>query len=960
MPQSEIVFRAESNRLQSGEPFAKTEYLNPVMAKRTDKDASPRPMSLPSGTVAFLFTDIEGSTQRWEAHREEMREAVARHDALMRAAIESHEGYVFKTVGDAFCAAFVTAPRAIAAALAAQYALAKEDFSSVDGLRVRMAVHIGHSDERDGDYFGPPVNRAARLLGIGHGGQILISAAASQLAEAMLPPRTSVREMGSYRLKDLTAPEEVFQLVAPDLPDTFPALNSFDARPNNLPLQLTSFIARDEEIKMVKTLLATHRVVTLTGAGGVGKTRLALQVAAELHDAYPDGMWLAELGALRDPLLVPSALASLVGAKESDSGPLTETLVATLHRKKMLLIIDNCEHLIDAAAALTNALVRGCPKVCVLVTSRQGLDINGEQVHRVSSLTVPDEGVKLGVGEASHYQAIALFTDRALLATNSFELTDENVAMVARICRRLDGIALAIELAAPRLQMLSLEQLDERLKERFRLLTRTSRDVRPRQQTMRALIDWSHDLLDDDEKRVFARLSVFAGDFSLEAAAAVAGDETADEWRVFELLSSLVAKSLVATESLGGVKRYRLLESIRAYAFEKAGERGEVETLQRRHAEQYMAVAQAAQAALSTTSPSEWLSGLDPDLEQFRAALDWALGGGDVVLGVRLMTALRQFWTERGLVSSALRRAKRALAHELRASPEAHATTQLTPGEARQPRSHTTQHFEAASRACQLYETIGDKAGLASALRFRGFARSRLGEFAEADADLRRSLVLARELGDRHMIARSMSGIASVLGNAGRLEEARAVHLEVLDLARAAGDERRVSVALLNLAETEFALGDAQAAVARARENLTNDIFRRNTALRASQEANLGAYFLGLERAEEARVVAMEGFGHARLAKDHAQAAIALQHLAAIVAPSEPERSARLLGYVDATFAQWRVVREFTTRFTYDRLMATLRQTLNDDEIATLGHEGAAMTEDQAAELAHGDERSTR
>ncbi|HEV2038081.1 MAG TPA: adenylate/guanylate cyclase domain-containing protein, partial [Candidatus Eremiobacteraceae bacterium] len=450
---------------------------------------------LPTGTVTFLFTDIEGSTQRWESKRDAMKAAVARHDALMRGAIEADGGYVFKTIGDAFCAAFRTAPEAIRAALAAQRALAKEDFSAVDELRVRAALHTGYADERDGDYFGPTVNRVARLLAIGHGGQVIVSSATSDLLEGELPPQTSLRDLGAHRLKDLAHPERVYQLVAADLPAEFAPLKSLDALPNNLPLQVTSFIGREGDVAEIRCLSEKSRLLTLVGPGGVGKTRLALQVGADLLERYPDGVWFVELATLTDPELVPSETALALNVRLASDRSLTDSIVHALGRKRALLILDNCEHLVDAVAKLARSLLQHCPNVSILTTSREGLGIGGEDVARVASLSLPAKNEALTAEAALHFGAIALFADRAPMANKSFRLSDDNVAIVVDICRRLDGIPFAIELAVARVKVLSIADLSKALHERFRVLTGGDRTALPRQKTMRALIDWSYDLL---------------------------------------------------------------------------------------------------------------------------------------------------------------------------------------------------------------------------------------------------------------------------------------------------------------------------------------------------------------------------------------------------------------------------------------------------------------------------------
>lgn len=563
----------------------------------------------PTGTVTFVFSDIEGSTSRWDADRAAMALALARHDALMRATLESHDGYIFKTIGDAFCAVFATARNAIAAALDAQHALLKEDFSAVDGIRIRMAVHTGTADERDGDYFGPAVNRVARLLAIGHGGQVLVSGIAADLLQGEMPPESSLRDLGMHRLKDLGAPEHVYQLAAPDLQEIFPALRSVDELPNNLPRQLTSFIGRDHVIAEISALIDKHPLVTLVGAGGSGKTRCAIQVGAELLDGSGDGAWLADLAPISNNASVVNVAAQTLNVKEHADRALADTLVAFLKRKRLLLILDNCEHVIEQVRQLTAAILHECPDVHVLATSREPLNISGEATFRMPPLAIPPGSDGLFAEGVSRYGAVQLFVDRALLSNNRFAFTEENAPYVAEICRRLDGIPLAIELAAARVKVLSPQQLARKLDERFRVLTGGDRSALPRQQTMRALIDWSYDLLSNDERTLFRKLSIFAGGFTLETAAATCSDGDMDEIVVLDLLTSLVDKSLVQAEPHTDETRYRLLESTRQYAREKLLEAGEEHATARAHALCFAALGERLGAAYESTPDRLWLAG---------------------------------------------------------------------------------------------------------------------------------------------------------------------------------------------------------------------------------------------------------------------------------------------------------------------------------------------------------------
>ncbi len=524
-------------------------------------------------TAILLFTDIQGSTTRWERDRDAMAAALRRHDELMRAAIVASHGQVFKTMGDQFCAVFSNVSDSIAAALQAQRALAAEDWSAVDGLEVRMAIHAGSVEARDGDYFGRPLNRVARLLHIGHGGQVLLSGAAADLTSGELPADVRLIDLGRHWLKDLEGVEHVYQLLAPDLRAEFPPLRSLEAFPNNLPLQLTSFVDRQDDLDRLRAQLETTRLLSLVGTGGVGKTRLALQLAAESLNRFPDGVRLIDLSLTASADAVAAEAASILSVRASAGQSVADSIAAAIHERRVLLIFDGCEHVLAATAALVDAIVHACPNASIIVTSRQALGVGGEVVYNVGTLPVPPENTDSATA-ALGFSAAKLFAERASAASSRFSLTDANAGLVADICRRLDGIPLAIELAAAKTAVLSIKQLSEKLDERFRLLSQTSSNRLPRQQTLRALINWSFDLLDEQERAVFRRLSIFAGGWTLQAAAAVCTDDDIDEWEVLELLSALVSKSLVVVEPLGDDQRYRMLNSIRDYARE-APDRGE-------------------------------------------------------------------------------------------------------------------------------------------------------------------------------------------------------------------------------------------------------------------------------------------------------------------------------------------------------------------------------------------------
>lgn len=618
-------------------------------------------MGFPIGTVTFLFTDIQGSTTLWENYPEQMRNALARHDALLRTAIEANDGIVFKTIGDAFCAAFATAPAAAAAAVEAQIRIHAEPWDSEVALRVRMGLHTGAVEHRDSDYFGPPVNRVARLMSTGHGGQILVSAATQELIRDVLPARTALLDLGPHRLKDLIRPEIIYQLQHSELPRDFQPLRSLNNPnlPNNLPQQVTSFVGREKEMADLKRLIPTTRLLTLMASGGTGKSRLSLQVAADLLDDFPDGVWFAELAAISEPSLVAPTVARLLDITEVTGEPILQTLTKALKSRRLLLILDNCEHLIIACAQLAASLMRSCPNVFLIASSREALNITGETVYPLRALAFPDPKKAHTIENLAQYDAVRLFVDRAAAVRPDFAVTNQNAPVLAHLCHRLDGIPLALELAAARVRSLSIEEINTRLDNRFRLLTGGSRNVLPRQQTLRALIDWSYDLLNEQEQRLFARLSVFSGEWTLVAAEAVCAGEVIEDWEVFDLLTALSDKSLVVCEADNDSTRYRLLETLREYGSEKLKEMQETESLAERHARFY------AETVLEKSQSSRTVEVCDfpyllMEADNIRAALDRLWKTEQVETAAAVSAGMRLFWTYKGWFREAYGNLERA------------------------------------------------------------------------------------------------------------------------------------------------------------------------------------------------------------------------------------------------------------------------------------------------------------
>ncbi|MGZ3549639.1 MAG: ATP-binding protein [Vulcanimicrobiaceae bacterium] len=914
--------------------------------------------ALPTGTVTFLFSDIEGSTQRWEAYRAAMTVAVERHDTLMRSAIEAHNGYIFKTIGDAFCAAFSSSPDALAAALDAQRALAAEDFSTVAGLRVRMALDTGSADERDRDYFGPIVNRVARLLAAAHGGQIVLSAATTELVKNAMPPTVTLRDLGEHRLKDLAQPERISQVVAPDLPAEFPPLLSLDSAKNNLPLQRTSLVGRDGEVEEIKSHLASSRLVTLTGAGGVGKTRVALQAGAELYGSFTDGVWFVDLAPHSDPALVASEIGRIFDLQESLNRSMVDAVASYLAKKKLLLILDNCEHLIDEVALCADAILRTCPSVKILATSREPLNISGEDVHAVPSLAVPPAEASITARQASRFGAVQLFVDRAIAADHAFAFTDDNAGIVVDIVRRLDGIALAIELAAARTKVLSVRTIDEKLDERFRLLTGGDRTALPRHKTMRALIDWSYDHLCEKDRALLRRLSIFAGGFSLPAVATVCADEWIQGNEILDLLSSLVEKSLVQMERLGDEARYNFLESTRQYAREKLVESGEYETIANAHAGVMLELAESLRSAYHVTPGNRRLEESVVELDNWRAALAWAFRDStDALIGQRLAASLMPVWL-RFAAAEGMRWVRQGLARAGPGTP-AGVAAQLNLVEAGLA---TVLHLYRAAlapaeRALALSEQIGDVNTRAEAQQTVGRALTLLGQVDEGEVLLREALGTFRELDNRLQVCLTLINLAAGRGVGGDAAGARLLYREALVLGKTLGAERMTAVAALNLAETELAAGDIEAAVRSGNDAAFAAGKIGAKDIRANASCNLAGYLLLLQRWDEARERARDALLWARELQNNVIVSWAMQHLAAVAALRVPDaenlaRAARLVGYVDASVAAYDAPRDYNEQQEYQSVVAALGEGLSANELPMLFAEGRAWTEDRAVEEA--------
>ena len=826
-----------------------------------------------------------------EEHPQAMGGAMSRHHDLLLQAVESNRGTVFETVGDAVYASFARASDAVRAAIAGQKAISSEDWGEIGEIRVRMGLHTGDVQVRGEHYFGAVLFRCARLMAIGYGRQVLLSRATCDLVRDSLPPDASIRSLGTHRLKDLAESTEVYQLLHPDLQAEFPALKSLNALANNLPLQATRFIGRERELTTLKDLVSKERLVTIAGTGGAGKTRLALQVAADLVDTFADGVWLVEVGPLADPALVPQAAATVLSVREEPGRTPLESLVEYARRKRLLLLLDSCEHLVQGCAELANALLRSCPDLHILVTSREVLAIGGETVWRVPSLSLPPLPPP-PPESLNQYEAVGLFLERASAANNSFRLTHQNASAVLEICQQLDGIPLAIELAAARVRMLSPEQIAARLDDRFRLLTGGNRAAMARQQTLRALVDWSYSLLQDTERILFRRLSVFAGGWTLESAEAVCAFADLDPYDVLDLLSHLVDKSLVIAEEHDGQQRYRMLETIRQYARDCLNEAGELEPVRERHVALFLSLVERARPEEYDT---QLLASLGRDYDNLRAALRWAIDSGDSERALRLAGGLWDFWSVRGYYTEG-----RAWISEILdmadAPTAARARALQTVGHLANCQGDYVAAAELLNESRAVSEEVGDPTLMAASVHLLGNSAAGRGELQEAARLYSEARHLNRGSGNRAAEILNMLQLAEVALQSGDLIEARSVGLEALQASRQRRQQWAIARAEHVLGRVDTAEGDLSSAInahshaLKIQETLGDQQGRIRSLAALARIARLeGDTVLSRQRYAESVRLARASYELLELARS-------LEGLAELDATNEPERALRMVG----------------------------------------------------------------
>jgi predicted ATPase/class 3 adenylate cyclase/DNA-binding CsgD family transcriptional regulator len=902
---------------------------------------------LPTGTVTLLLADVEGSTRLWESQPGEMAVAVARLDEALSDLVTLHGGVrpVEQGEGDSFVIAFACASDALACALDLQR-------TPLAPLRLRIGIHTGEVRLRDeGNYIGPTINRTARLRELAHGGQTVLSGATEPLVVDQLPVDVSLTDLGTHPLRDLPRPERVVQLCHPDLPAEFPPLRTpKNLVSHNLPAQLTSFVGRQAEIESLRAALAANRLVTLTGAGGAGKTRLAVQVAADLAGQFGDGICYVDLAPITHPAVVPVAAARALGLPDRPGQSTIDTLQQHLCDRHMLFVLDNCEHLLDSSASMVGALLGAAPRLTVLATSREPLGVTGEAAWQVPSLSLTDE-------------AIELFADRARLARTGFTVDDENAGVVTEICRRLDGMPLAIELAAARVRTLSLTEIVDSLHDRFRLLTGGSRIAVRRQQTLRASVDWSHALLTDTERILFRRLAVFLGGFDLDAAQAVTGSDGVERYQVLDQLTLLVDKSLVLAENTGGPTRYRLLETVRQYALEKLGESGEADAMRSRHRDHYTSMA-ALLDAPARTDYQQRLGQAEVEMDNLRYALGWDLEESDTERALSLASSLQPLWLTRGRVLEGrawfdtvvgegdLNDLEVPAAVRARALADT-AVLSLWVGST----------IERAERALAIARELGDSALLARALIACGFIAGSRYDGEAARTYFSEAVVLARSLDDRWSLSQILAWQANTGVTVADTIAVRAAGEEGRELADAIGDRPNSRLCRFDLAWGQVFEGDLTGAVAAFRGLIAECEADHDEMLKPASRMGLGVALAYQGEVDAARAAGDAAFETASGLDEYFQgmghAAKALAALAAgdvSVAHDASERAWQLLSVGQPEMAA--VQRAFNTvevALAEGHLAQARRYADEAVSVATGGHRVTALLARARIAIAEGD-----
>jgi predicted ATPase/class 3 adenylate cyclase len=940
--------------------------LNNGAASSDDLPPEPRSArSAPSGLVTFLFTDIEGSTRLWERDAAVMARALARHNYLLGEAIRAHDGCHFKTIGDAFQAAFADPAAAVAAAVAAQRALAAEPWPETGPLRVRMALHRGQAEPApSGDYLAPSLNRLARLMAAGHGGQVLLSRVMWEAAGECLPDGVSGLSLGKHRLRDLLEAEEIWQLAIAGLPATFPPLKSLEGHPTNLPQQPTDLIGRDVEVAALRDLLAADdaRLLTLTGPGGVGKTRLALAAAAESLEEFPDGVFLVVLAGVEDAGLLLPEIAAVLGVREGGGLSLEQSVLAYLDGKRLLLVLDNLEQMrpFETAAATVAKLLDATPALRVLATSRAPLRIRAEREQPVAPLPIPDPDDR-DSGEAllttlAANPAVALFAERAQAARPAWRLTADNAAAVAEIARRLEGLPLAIELAAARIRVLNPADILRRLGDALDLLAVSAEGRPDRQQTLRAAIAWSHDLLRFEDQAAFRRLGVFSGGFSLEAAERVLA-EAPDPWvDALDAVSILVEQSLVRLEEAPDSEpRYRMLETVRAFALEELERSGEVAAVRTEHARWAESFARDSDMHILGPDSATWLVRYEREHDNFRAAIAWALESDPGDLGLRVPESMWRFWVIRGHFAEGRGWLERALAACPEAPPRLRGLALEGVGSIAWRQGDLAAAARAFTESLEIWRDTGNRNAVGAALTNLGTVIELQGDLDRAQALQEEALAILREFNEPLKTATALNNLALVVWNKGDSPRAIALLEESAAIKRQAGNQVGLASTLNNLGMLAAEAGDLDRAIAYLEETLAIDRELGDPAGIADSLGNLAG--LTAETGDVARAAALdaEALEMRRELGDRLSLAHGLDSLAGTaVRAGEPQVGARLFGASQRLREEIGAPIQPSELSKYETGVAEIRSALGQEAFDEAWAAGRALSLDDAiAEALH-------
>jgi predicted ATPase len=900
--------------------------------------------------VTFLFTDIEGSTPLLHELGDRYAEALAEHRRLLRESFSRHGGVEVDTQGDAFFVAFARAKDALAAARDAQQAL------NEGPVRVRMGLHTGEPVVTDEGYVGIDVHRGARVVSAGHGGQVLLTQSTRDLLPEELSDAVSLRDLGEHRLKDLTQPQRLYQLLIPGLENDFPALKTLEARPTNLPIQPTPLIGREQQVTAVMTLARREsiRLVTLTGAGGTGKTRLSLQVAAELVADFDDGVFFVDLAPIVDPHLFIATVAQTLSVRERPGESLSETLKNYLREKHLLLVLDNFEQLLDAGPAVS-ALLATAPNLKVLVTSRAPLHLSGEHEYSVPPLAVPDLGKSEPPSTLGAYEAVQLFLTRAQAMKPEFELTSENAPAVAEICVRLDGLPLAIELGAARVRVLSPQALLGRLRERLALLTEGTRDAPARQRTLRDTIAWSYGLLDASEQRLFARLSVFLGGATIDAAEAVCESMEELGGAVFDGIASLVEKSLLRRqdEGPGAESRIVMLETIREYALEKLEGNEEGTLLRQRHATYFAALAEEAEPEILGADQIAWLERLEYERDNFRAALGWSLEQGDTELALRLIGSLRRAWVARGHLSETRTWLEAAFERSAAVPVQVEAKARYGLGRVALVQGDYDRAIPSLEESAHLFREVGEAEGLVFSLADLGFVATAQGRHADAQRFADEALAEAKAVGNETTIAAALHSLACTKLDADEYGEARTLFEQSLALRRKVGDKRNIANSLCYLGSVALLEGDYEAATALLDESLALGRDLGNLLIVSAGLANESLVTLAAGEAGRAAPLCIESLALSHELGDRRTSVECLHALAGIAAvQAEPLRAALLSGAAESLHAEIKAPPSPAERMVGERFLPIARAAVDDQSFEAAWAEGRQMGYDAAVTYA--------